>query len=210
MNIDEAKTFIDEMSYEQRVIGILDERTPVDGLAKVVNPDVARQVLDFLHADHLAALKEVDQQLGNLLATILGDGGHYYAKYGIAKSVKDAQGKYCALLVDVEDLKDALKEKEEEHTEEMRILNELRESLMGDNERLKKETEKLRAALQSIKIWCEGSTCEICGKKEMTDTDCYDYVMKALKWSKRGRRPTFLLADGRVYGGKEEVKDGQE
>lgn len=52
---------------------------------------------------------------------------------------------------------------------------------------VEKETEcvALRSALESIRIWCEGSTCEICGEKKMVDTDCYEYVKKALKFKVR-------------------------
>jgi ribosomal protein L32 len=42
-----------------------------------------------------------------------------------------------------------------------------------------------REALESIKSWCEASVCEICGEKKMTETDCYDYVCKALKEYKK-------------------------
>ena len=46
---------------------------------------------------------------------------------------------------------------------------------------LQARIKELEGALENIKLWCEGSVCEICGKKEMKDTDCYDYVMQALK-----------------------------
>jgi hypothetical protein len=46
---------------------------------------------------------------------------------------------------------------------------------------LRKKIALLIEALISIKVWCEGTTCEICGEKKMTDTDCYDYVVKVLK-----------------------------
>ena len=39
---------------------------------------------------------------------------------------------------------------------------------------------ELTEALEKIRLWCEGSTCEICGEKEMKDTDCYDYVKAAI------------------------------
>jgi hypothetical protein len=43
------------------------------------------------------------------------------------------------------------------------------------------EIARLREALKDIVIWAEGSTCEICGVKKMTETDAYDYAMKALE-----------------------------
>ena len=48
-------------------------------------------------------------------------------------------------------------------------------------ERAYEEIARLREVLERIKLWCEGSTCEICGVKKMTDTDAYDYVQKELK-----------------------------
>jgi hypothetical protein len=43
------------------------------------------------------------------------------------------------------------------------------------------EIARLREALKDIVLWAEGSTCEICGVKKMTETDAYDYAMKALE-----------------------------
>ncbi len=48
-------------------------------------------------------------------------------------------------------------------------------------EKAQEENELLREALRDIVVWAEGSTCEICGVKKMTDTDAYDYARKALK-----------------------------
>lgn len=39
----------------------------------------------------------------------------------------------------------------------------------------------LEVAINEIKLWCEATCCEICGQKEMIETDCYDYVVKVLK-----------------------------
>jgi hypothetical protein len=44
----------------------------------------------------------------------------------------------------------------------------------------KQRIKELTEASERIKVWCEGSTCEICGEKEMTDTDCYDIVNSVL------------------------------
>ena len=52
------------------------------------------------------------------------------------------------------------------------------------SERLKvmeAENKQLREALENIVIWAKGSTCEICGVKEMVDTDAYDIAREALK-----------------------------
>jgi hypothetical protein len=38
----------------------------------------------------------------------------------------------------------------------------------------------LEVAINDIKLWCEASCCEKCGKKDMIDTDCYDYVTNVL------------------------------
>ncbi len=48
-------------------------------------------------------------------------------------------------------------------------------------EKAYEEIARLQGALEDIVIWAEGSTCEICGVKKMTDTDAYDYARKALK-----------------------------
>ena len=49
------------------------------------------------------------------------------------------------------------------------------------------ENKRLREVLGNIKLWCEGATCEICGIKEMKDTDCYDYVTEALRGGEKGK-----------------------
>lgn len=49
------------------------------------------------------------------------------------------------------------------------------------NGRQAEEIVRLREALRDIVIWAEGSTCEICGKKKMTDTDGYGYARNALR-----------------------------
>lgn len=59
-----------------------------------------------------------------------------------------------------------------------------RETARDLSKRLEKAYEEiaiLRGVLRDIVIWAEGSTCEICGVKKMTDTDAYDYARKALK-----------------------------
>lgn len=43
------------------------------------------------------------------------------------------------------------------------------------------DNKRLVEALEKIVIWAKGSTCEICGEKEMTDTDAYDIAREALK-----------------------------
>ncbi len=59
-----------------------------------------------------------------------------------------------------------------------------RETVRDLSKRLEKayeEIARLEDALEDIATWAEGSTCEICGVKKMTDTDAYDYARKALK-----------------------------
>lgn len=44
---------------------------------------------------------------------------------------------------------------------------------------------KYRTALENIIIWAKGSTCEMCGVKEMIDTDAYDIAREAFKEGRR-------------------------
>lgn len=46
---------------------------------------------------------------------------------------------------------------------------------------LKAANAKYKSALENIIIWAKGSTCEMCGVKEMTETDAYDIASEALK-----------------------------
>ena len=51
----------------------------------------------------LAQSREDSTVLGNLLAVIHGDGGHYQGTFGSVKAGKDAEAKYVKLMVDYED-----------------------------------------------------------------------------------------------------------
>jgi hypothetical protein len=59
-------------------------------------------------------------------------------------------------------------------------MEELVSDLIEEIDKRDNEIERLRNALESIKLWCQTSTCEICGIKKMIDTDCYDYVMRVI------------------------------
>jgi hypothetical protein len=59
-------------------------------------------------------------------------------------------------------------------------MEELVSDLIKEIDKKDAEIERLHNALESIKLWCQTSCCEICGIKKMIDTDCYDYVMRVL------------------------------
>lgn len=68
MNLKEAKNFIDSMTIERRVTGMLDERTPVDCLEKVVSPEFAKQALDMFASEVDAILKKKEHRICDLEA----------------------------------------------------------------------------------------------------------------------------------------------
>jgi hypothetical protein len=59
------------------------------------------------------------------------------------------------------------------------LSDDMKETYLDDNIQLHKRIEELTEALEKIKEWCEVCTCEICGEKEMKDTDCYDIAKAA-------------------------------
>ena len=68
-------------------------------------------------AEQEVRIKELDQSLGNLLAIIHGDGGHYYAKHGAKKAVNDAHAKYCGMLVRIDELASLLQVARDQYNE---------------------------------------------------------------------------------------------
>lgn len=83
----------------------------------------------------------------------------------------------------------ALKDKAKALTDELNVIATASAEMLEDQakcyERRIKELEaanaKYKSALENIIIWAKGSTCEMCGVKEMTETDAYDIASEALK-----------------------------
>jgi hypothetical protein len=53
-----------------------------------------------------------DQAMGNLLARIHGDGGHYINKVGMEQAIKDAEEVYCGRYSKLQEARELLKEME--------------------------------------------------------------------------------------------------
>ena len=51
------------------------------------------------------AIVQLQKHLGNLLARIHGDGGHYQDEHGVEKAVADADLKFCEMQRQIEELK---------------------------------------------------------------------------------------------------------
>jgi hypothetical protein len=139
-----------------------------------------------LYADHLDAIEAKDREIAEKkkqlkILTIKCSGS---LANNLCPDHRDKQaGKSCLACQieskdgEIAELKRQLKMSELIRTNEKKILIEE----IAKNTELRAKNERLKQCLFDIKLWCEGATCEICGVKEMKDTDCYDYVMKALK-----------------------------
>jgi hypothetical protein len=100
----------------------------------------------------IAELEPSDKWLGEVMAMLHGDGGHYVAKHGAEKAALDAVAKYHALLAERDKLAkacDAIKRLHMHSTEnrisEAERLKEESRRLFADNIRLEAELDAARA-----------------------------------------------------------------
>jgi hypothetical protein len=66
------------------------------------------------YVEKLSDAKDYEQLLGELLAVIHRDGGHYIEEHGLTKAFLDAKSKYINMFAEREDLKNELDYMQEE------------------------------------------------------------------------------------------------
>lgn len=98
-----------------------------------------------LSAERLAELRANEQRLGNLLALIHCDGGHYISKHGWDKAAKDAEAIRNDLVLKVDELQHALAAKD---AERVKWLDRYNHEVGGAFEAKERAEEQLQQALE--------------------------------------------------------------
>lgn len=131
----------------------------------------------------IAELEPSDKWLGEVMAMLHGDGGHYVAKHGAEKAALDAVAKYHALLAERDKLAkacDAIKRLHMHSTEnrisEAERLKEESRRLFADNIRLEAELDAARADAERYR-WLRRADVGPSSIWELLSDDCHPPIM---------------------------------